>query len=116
MDENLTLTQRIGRAIDRAGQLTLPLGVGAGLGYIAADQEVRLVPDMLGVLLIWAFIGLVAITIGRVLSGKALAHEGRTVRIRRRIVVAITLASPRAVRRGGFCRERRAYPGGSGDP
>lgn len=93
MDENLSFRQRIGRAIDRAGQLTLPLGIGAGLGYIAADQEVRLVPDMLGVLLIWAFIGLVAITIGRVLSGKALAHEGRTVRIRRRIVVAITLAS-----------------------
>jgi hypothetical protein len=92
MDEDLSTRQRIGRAIDRAGQLTLPLGIGAGLGYLAADQEVRLMPTMLGVLLVWAFIGLVAITIGRVLSGKALAHEGRTVRIRRRIVGAIVLA------------------------
>lgn len=93
MDENLSTRQRVGRAIDRAGQLTLPLGIGAGLGYLAADQEVRLIPTMLGVLLAWAFIGLVAITVGRVLSGKALEHEGRTVRLRRRIVVAIALAS-----------------------
>ena len=101
MDEDLSTRQRVGRAIDRAGQLTLPLGIGAGLGYLAADQEVRLMPTMLGVLLVWAFVGLVAITIGRALSGKALAWEGRTVRIRRRIVVAIALASLALVGRLG---------------
>jgi hypothetical protein len=89
----VTPRQRIGRAIDRAGQLTLPLGLGALGGYLAADQEVRLIPTMLGVLLAGAFLGLVAITVGRVLAGKGVTETPAGFRVRRRILLAIVLAS-----------------------
>ena len=83
---------RLGRLLDRLGQLTLPLGLGALGGYLAADQDVRLVPDMLGVLLAWSFIGLVLIVSGRLLAGKAVSETDTGRRVRRRVVLAMALA------------------------
>jgi hypothetical protein len=83
---------RLGRLLDRLGQLTLPLGIGALGGYLAADQDVRLVPDMLGVLLAWSFIGLVLIVSGRLLAGKAVTETDTGRRVRRRVILAMALA------------------------
>ena len=89
----LTPRQRVGRLLDRLGQLTLPLGVGALGGYAAADQEVRFLPSMLGVLLAWAFVGLVAIVVGRWLAGKAVTESEGGLRVRRRVAAAMVLAA-----------------------
>lgn len=89
----LPFRQRLGRLIDRLGQLTLPLGVGALVGYGAADQEVRFLPSMLGVLLAWSFVGLVAIVVGRALAGKAVTETEGGLKVRRRVALAMALAT-----------------------
>ncbi len=92
----------MGALLDRLGQLTLPLGIGALGGYLAADQDVRFVPSMLGVLLAWSFVGLVAIAVGRMLSGKAVEQGTQGLRVRRRVVLALALAGLAMVGRLGL--------------
>ena len=61
----------IGRYVERIGLLGLPLGVGAVLGFFAADQGVRFVPTLLAVFLIASAVSLLLIVVGRYVAGRA---------------------------------------------
>ena len=83
--------QPLGRLLDHAGRAGLPLGLGVMLGYLLADQRVRLLPTTVGAVLLVFGASLVAIVLGRVLAGKAdkLTPEGVTMR--RRVIAALVL-------------------------
>ena len=93
------LQRRFGYAIHRLGVFTFPACVGAALGFYLADQGTRWLPTMVGLLLLVGALALLAISGGRAMQGKAFRKtaEGRVVR--RRVVIAATLAMAAGVAR-----------------
>ncbi len=82
---------RAGRALDFLGQWTFPLGIGAVLGFYAADQGMPLMPTMMEIALGWGLAALVMIGVGRWLRGRAFVETSQGLRVRRRVVLAMVL-------------------------
>jgi hypothetical protein len=83
----------IGRFVEQAGRLGLPLGVGLVAGFWAADLGVAWLPTMLEIVLALAIAALVAIVIGAWLAGRALAPTAEGRRLRRRTVATLALVA-----------------------
>jgi hypothetical protein len=90
-----------GRFLSSCGSLSLPLGLGAILGFYAADQGMRWLPSMLELVLLVFVIGFLALPLGRVLQGEAYRETPRKRRLRRRIVFCLVLAAAGAGARLG---------------
>ncbi|MFT5681853.1 MAG: hypothetical protein ACI8RZ_002771 [Myxococcota bacterium] len=84
---------RIGRILDFLGQVTFPLMLGALAGFYAADQGVPLLPSMMRVTLTASIFALLLIAVGRWLRGRAFVETSRGGRIRKRVVLALVLAT-----------------------
>ena len=56
--------------MERIGLLGLPMGVGALIGFYVADQEMRLVPEFLSIILVALCFCLLAIVLGRLFAKK----------------------------------------------
>lgn len=80
--------ERTGQVLFAAGGLLLTALVGAGLGYWAADREVRWAPTMLGWLLVLGVAAVIGMALGLYLLGPAAGQR----RGRRRIVGLAALA------------------------
>lgn len=80
--------ERAGNALHALGALLLAAAVGAGLGYWAADNEVRWLPTMMGVLLVVGLVAVIAMALGLYYLGPA---QGKRVG-RRRIMGLAALA------------------------
>ena len=61
----------MGARLDKAGQMMLPVAIGAGLGFFLADRGMRLLPTMLELSLTWVVIALCLIAAGRWLRIRA---------------------------------------------
>ena len=81
-----------GRALNIAGALLLPVGLGAVAGFYAADQGMRWLPTMLQVVLGSCVLALVAMAAGRWLAGTAVVGTERGARVRKRVMVLLVLA------------------------
>jgi len=82
----------VGRALNRAGHMALPAGIGAVLGFYAADQGMRWLPTLLGIVLVIFLLGFLAIPAGRFLQGEAFVDTPERKGLRRRVVVFLVLA------------------------
>lgn len=80
--------ERAGQLLYAGGGLLLTALVGAGLGYWAADREVRWLPTMLGGLLVLGVVAVIGMALGLYLLGPAAGHR----RGRRRILALAALA------------------------
>jgi hypothetical protein len=83
---------RVGRLLDRCGQLGLPLAVGVFIGYWAADQGIRWMPTMLEALSIFIAFALLLILVGQWLKGKVVRETDTGAGIRKRTVTLLVLA------------------------
>lgn len=83
----------LGWVVGNAGQLSLPLAIGAIIGFYAADQGMRWLPSMLELVLVTFLVGFVAMPLGRVLQGEAYRDSTDRRRLRRRLVLCMTLAT-----------------------
>lgn len=79
----------IGYWMERIGLLGLPMGVGALVGFYVADQEMRLVPDFLSIILVALCFCLLAIVLGRLLAKKLYRETQRQSKVRKRVVACI---------------------------
>ncbi len=83
----------IGRWIGRFGQLSVPLGLGAMLGFYAADRGMRWLPSMLELVLAVFVLGFVAMPLGRLLQGRLYTDTIESRRVRKRVVFWTILAT-----------------------
>ncbi len=81
----------VGRVIDLVGQAMLPAGLGALLGFYAADQGLRLLPTMLEATLAWTLLALALIAAGRLLRGRLVRATPEGVKLRKRVVAVLVL-------------------------
>ncbi len=79
----------LGGRLDKAGQLMLPVALGAGLGFFLADRGMRLLPTMLELSLSWVVIALLLIAGGRWIRIRA---GGSRPDAQRWVVAALLLA------------------------
>jgi len=100
----------LGRFVSQAGHLSLPLGLGAILGFYAADQGTRWLPDMLQAVLLVFVIGFVAMPLGRILQGAAYRDSPERRKLRRRIVACLVLAASCVAGRLAVFRMERPSP------
>ena len=84
---------RVGRILDFLGQVTFPLMLGSLLGFYAADQGVPLLPTMLRTTLSVSIVALLLIAVGRWLRGRAFVETPQGARVRKRVVLALVLAT-----------------------
>ncbi len=96
--------ERAGQLLYAGGGLALTALVGAGLGYWAADREVRWLPTMVGWLLVLGVAAVIGMAVGLYLLGPAAGHR----RGRRRILALAALALVGAG--GRLAVERAAAP------
>jgi len=82
---------RAGRIVDLLGQAMLPVGVGALLGFYAADQGMRLLPTMLELALAWSLLALALIAFGKLLRGRLFVPTPEGARLRKRVVLVLLL-------------------------
>lgn len=82
-----------GRILSAIGHFSLPLGLGAILGFYAADQGMTWLPRMLELVLLVFLIGFLAMPLGRALQGAAYRDTPEHRRLRRRIFVCLVLAA-----------------------
>ncbi|MFH1468022.1 MAG: YiiX/YebB-like N1pC/P60 family cysteine hydrolase [Pseudomonadota bacterium] len=82
---------RAGRVIDGVGQAMLPTGLGALAGFYAADQGMRLLPDLLELTLAWTLGALAFIALGKLLRGRLFKPAPEGVRLRKRVVAVLVL-------------------------
>jgi len=87
------IRQKIGNALYYLGVLGLPLGVGAMLGYHAADQGMRWMPTMLRLFLVVCMASLLAILLGRWLEGSAHEETPAGKKLRKRVTFFLVLAA-----------------------
>ncbi|MDG1484574.1 MAG: YiiX/YebB-like N1pC/P60 family cysteine hydrolase [Myxococcota bacterium] len=84
---------RIGRILDFLGQVIFPLMLGTLAGFYAADQGVPLVPSMMRFTLSASIFALLLIAAGRWMRGKAFVETDQGARLRKRVVLALVLAT-----------------------
>ncbi len=82
----------LGRALQALGLLTLPLLIGAALGFYAADQGLPWLPSMLELILGVAVVALLAIGVGRYLQGKAFRTTRWGRHVRQKVAISLALA------------------------
>jgi hypothetical protein len=89
------LRQLFGRALGTIGMAMFPLGVGMVLGFYFADQGMRWLPTMLGVLMLTAVLSMLALISGRLMLREAFAITPQGKRVRRRLflMLAVVIAS-----------------------
>ena len=85
------LQQLAGRALGFCGVAMFPLGMGMVLGFYLADQGMRWLPTMLGVLAGAAVLSMLALISGRLLMGEAFEVTPRGKRVRRRLFVMLAV-------------------------
>lgn len=83
---------KLGAIFHRLGSWVLPGCVGAALGFYLADRDVRWMPTMLALLLVVGGLSLLAIAGGRAMQGDAFRQTERGRVVRRRVLVAASLA------------------------
>ncbi len=83
----------VGRWIGRFGQISVPLGLGAVLGFYLADQGMRWLPSMLEFVLALFVLGFVAMPLGRLLQGRLYTNTVENQQIRKRVVFWTILAA-----------------------
>jgi len=79
----------LGLWMERIGLLGLPMGVGALIGFYVADQEMRLVPEFLSIILVALCFCLLAIVLGRLLAKKLYRETQQQSKVRKRVVACI---------------------------
>jgi formate hydrogenlyase subunit 3/multisubunit Na+/H+ antiporter MnhD subunit len=79
----------IGYWMERIGLLGLPMGVGALIGFYMADQEMRLVPDFLSIILVALCFCLLAIVLGRLFAKKLYRETQQQTKVRKRVIACI---------------------------
>jgi hypothetical protein len=84
---------RAGRALDFLGQVIFPLMLGALGGFYAADQGVPLLPTMMRGTLSASILALLLIAVGRWLRGRAFVETPQGAKVRKRVVLALVLAT-----------------------
>lgn len=84
--------QKVGVALDLFGTALLPACVGAVLGFYAADQGMRWLPTMLGILLLAGAFALLARTGGRAMQGQAFHVTPKGLVLRKRVLAGVALA------------------------
>ncbi len=92
MSTNNDIRVKVGRALNIAGELLLPVGLGAVAGFYAADQGMRWLPTMMQIVIGACVLALVAMAAGRWLAGTAVAATDRGARVRKRVMVCLVLA------------------------
>ena len=92
MSTDDTTRVKAGRVLNVAGELLLPVGLGAVAGFYAADQGMRWLPTMLQIVLGACVLALVAMAAGRHLAGTAVVATDRGARVRKRVMVSLVLA------------------------
>ncbi|MFV8751874.1 YiiX/YebB-like N1pC/P60 family cysteine hydrolase [Nannocystaceae bacterium ST9] len=83
---------QIGVALDRVGTWLLPACIGAAAGFYAADQGMRWLPTMLGILLLAGAFALLAGAAGRAMQGQAFHVTPKGLVVRKRVLAAVALA------------------------
>ena len=84
------LRARAGYWMERLGLLGLPLGIGALIGFYMADQEMRLIPEFLSIVVVFLALSLIFILLGR-LSAKGLYQETQQQKkVRKRVIACIS--------------------------
>ncbi|MFH1419264.1 MAG: hypothetical protein ABII12_13385, partial [Planctomycetota bacterium] len=83
----------LGKIIKRSGELSLPLGVGAVLGFYAADQGMRWLPTMLEIVLCVFILAFLAMPLGRSLQGRAYHETPERRKLRKRLIACLVLAT-----------------------
>jgi hypothetical protein len=86
------LQLKLGVALDLFGTALLPACIGAVLGFYAADQGMRWLPTMLGILLLAGAFALLARTAGRAMQGQAFHVTPKGLKVRKRVLAAVALA------------------------
>jgi hypothetical protein len=79
------------RLMDVFGQALLPMNLGALIGFYAADQGMRLLPDLLEWTVGGASLALLLILVGRALRGKNWKDSPEGLVLRRRVVGLLVL-------------------------
>jgi len=79
----------LGYWMERFGLLGLPMGVGALIGFYVADQEMRLVPEFLSIILVALCFCLLAIVLGRLFAKKLYKETQQQRKVRKRVVACI---------------------------
>ncbi len=79
------------RLMDVFGQALLPMNLGALIGFYAADQGMRLLPDLLEWTVGGACLALLLILVGRALRGKNWKDSPEGLVLRRRVVGLLVL-------------------------
>ncbi len=82
----------LGRALSRLGLLTLPLGLGVVLGYLASERGLPWLPTVLEAILVTGVLALLAIWFGRLLQGRAFVATRGALGLRRGAGAALLLA------------------------
>ncbi len=83
----------LGKVIKRGGELSLPLGIGAVLGFYAADQGMRWLPTMLESVLCVFILAFLAMPLGRSLQGRAYRDTPERRKLRKRLIACLVLAT-----------------------
>ncbi len=94
MDEPVyPLRTRVGRQLDFIGQSIFPIGLGTLLGFYAADRGVRWLPTMLQMILLAAIASLAFMGLGWWLKGKVISETRHGIKLRRRVLVGVVIAT-----------------------
>jgi hypothetical protein len=109
-DKTAKLRIAVGKVVNRAGLMALPLGVGTVLGFYAADQGVRWLPTLLSIVLVVLVFGFLAIPAGRILQGEAFVDTPERRGLRRRVIVFLSLAIAAVILRLGLFATEMASP------
>src|SRR5690349_17815527 len=83
---------QVGVALDVFGTALLPACIGVMIGFYAADQGMRWLPTMLGILLLAGAFALLARTAGRAMQGQAFQRTPKGLRMRKRVLAAVAIA------------------------
>ncbi len=89
----LSARELAGRVVSVLGMLSLPLALGAVVGFYWADQGMRFLPTMLEIVLAGLLLGFVAMPLGRLLQGSTYRETRAGSRLRKRVVTCIILGA-----------------------
>jgi len=79
----------LGYWMERIGLLGLPMGVGALIGFYVADQEMRLIPEFLSIILVALSFCLLAILLGRIFARQLYKETQQQRKVRKRVIACI---------------------------
>ena len=84
------LRAKTGYWMERLGLLGLPLGIGSLIGFYMADQEMRLIPEFLSIVVIFLAFSLISILLGRVFAKQLYQESQQQKKARKRVIACIT--------------------------